>query len=228
MPFSVSHFEVAKKLGVTSSDFHVGNLLPDINHYSHLFTKDQTHYITHEPVKVYGNVSLFVRQNIKFKNLDEKSLLFALGHVTHLVTDLTWGEVFYFPVFDRYKDEKERTRRYLATQYGILSSLFSRWDTDMSQYKQEFVALQQYKFQELTLPAPFGTITTKKLSPLLKKLIQIQFSVKSSFHFTDEELYRYEKELRQYIPENYYEIFLEKAVENIQNTFDKHEIKIPT
>jgi len=225
MPFSVSHFEVAKKLEMTSLDFHVGNLLPDINHYTHLLTKEQTHYITFEPQRIYGNLDAFYERNIKHKYLDEASYYFALGHMVHLITDLVWGETFYLPVFSRYKDEKERTRRYFSTQWHLLNNLFARWE-ETPGIKDEFLQLKKYSFQLSTLSYPFQEINTKKLRDLLETLINIQFTIKHTFHFSDEELYRYEKELKRYIADDYYEQFMEMVIEKINEELDRYQLSL--
>jgi hypothetical protein len=225
MPFSVSHFEVAKKLEMTSLDFHVGNLLPDINHYTHLLTKEQTHYITFEPKRVYGNTEAFYERNIKHKKLDEKSYYFALGHMVHLITDLAWGETFYIPVFSRYKDEKERTRRYFSTQWHLLNDLFARWE-ETPEIKEEFLHLKKYPFFPLSLSYPFQEINIKKLPDLFETLINIQFTIKHTFHFSEEELYRYEKELKRYIADDYYEQFLNMAIEKIHEELDRYKLPL--
>ena len=225
MPLCVSHFELAKKLEDASIDFHVGNLLPDICHYSDVVSKESTHFITDEPHYVYGNIAAFVEKNIKHRDLDERSYHFALGHLVHIITDLMWGEVIYLPIFGRYKDEQQRLRRYLAVQFRFVNRLFSRWDKTPG-LREEFLSFKKYPFHEVTLTYPFYGISAKKLNRHLEQLIAIQSNIKKSFDFEEEELQAYEKELRRYIPAGIYEEFLDKTVERIDEVFEEHNLQL--
>lgn len=225
MPFCVSHFEVAKSLGIESADFHVGNIIPDICHCSSLFSKDETHFITYEPHKIYGNIPAFIEKNIKHRTLDESSYYFALGHLTHIITDLVWGEVVYLPVLGRYKDEEQRLKRYVALQYKLINELFARWQEE-GKNRQEFENLDHYAWDKVTLTYPFCTVHYRKLIPIFTKLIFVQSNIKSSFHINEEELYQYEKEIKRHLDPNFYEIFLEKAQTRVLDTLQTYSLKL--